>query len=347
MQEIGGIMSWGSYCLLLFGLSWALIGIYRWYAVSKGYVDYPGSRSSHSVVTPRGAGIVFSMLWFILLAVTAYLKWIPLKYTLIFLPAGLIAFVGFIDDVDRLSVSVRLAFQIIAALASLYFIDLDPSTLFPQWSLHPYLKFALLTAGIVWMTNLVNFMDGSDGIAASQGIFAFGFGGLFLTWSHGYSLTVLSYGMAALLAGFLTWNWPKASVFMGDSGSGFLGFMIALFALVSFKWFAVPLEIWFILTAAFWFDSTVTLVRRTISGEKFTEAHCLHAYQRLIQGGWSHAAVLVGFLVVNLTLAILAIWAYHQPQLVYMNIGISVCFLTVLYIMVEIYKPMYRTWHAR
>ncbi|HET9843799.1 MAG TPA: glycosyltransferase family 4 protein [Gammaproteobacteria bacterium] len=338
-------MSWGNFCLLLFGLSWALTGIYRSHALSKGYVDEPNARSAHFVITARGGGIVFASLWFVLLAVSGYMNWIHPKFLCIFGPAFFVALVGFKDDRKSASMWLRLAVQMLATVASFYFLQLDPFQLITHFSLSESINLALLMLGVLWMTNLMNFMDGSDGLAATEAIMVLAAGGVLMSWAHGYSLTILLFGLVSLVAGFLTWNMPKAAIFMGDSGSGFLGYVIAVFALVTYKWYKIPFEIWVILTGAFWFDASITLIRRVLAGDKWTQPHCLHAYQRLIHGGWSHSAVLFGLICVNVVLISMAIWAFKEPRFLHMILGMSVCFLTVIYIMVEIYKPMYKTWH--
>lgn len=339
-------MIWANYILALFGLSWIMVGIYRRIANSKGFIDTPSPRSSHSVVTPRGGGIVFSMMWLGLVLLSGYLGWIHVRLIYIFMPALLVAIIGFKDDIKSVPSWIRLVVQTLAAVMSLYFLKLSPFELIPGVHLPHSVTLAIVALGMVWLTNLTNFMDGSDGFATTQAIMVLSVGGYLLTLSHGYSITVLCFGLVAILCGFLVWNWPCASIFMGDSGSGFLGFVIALFALVSFKWFHIPLEIWMILTGAFWFDATVTLVRRIKAKDDWAKPHCLHAYQRLLQAGWSHVAVVLGLMVVNSVLASLAITAYHHQEFIHLNLGVATCFLTLIYLMIEVYKPMYSTWQS-
>jgi len=203
----------------------------------------------------------------------------------------------------------------------------------------------IICSAIVWMTNLYNFMDGSDGFAAAQGLFIFGMAGYFLYDLQVYSFATLSWGLVALLAGFLIWNWPVARIFMGDAGSYFLGFLTAVIALMSYKVYQLPLMLWVILTSLFWFDATVTLLRRMLAREKWYKPHRLHAYQRLIQAGWSHQQVLLSAIGANTILSGLAWLAYHDPRLMPFSFGVAIAFLTCLYIMVEIIKPMFTQWH--
>lgn len=338
-------MSWLAYTLLLFGLSWAGVGIFRSYAEAKGFIDKPNERSSHIAVTARGGGIVFTNLWLLLLGALTYLGYLKMFYLPIFLPALLIMLVGFWDDKKGLSATTRLLCQVLAAGISLYFIDMPPIEWVPGVVLPGWAQVVGLVLTIVWMTNLVNFADGTDGLAATGAIFVFGVGGYLLYISQAFGLALLAYGMVALLAGFLVWNWPCASIFMGDTGSSFLGFIIALFALVSYKWFHIPLETWLLLSALFWFDTTLTILRRLMHKERIWEAHSKHAYQRLAQYGWSHLQVLLGSITVNFFLAGLALWGYWEPELNHILLTLASCLLFVLYVLIEIAKPMYKTWH--
>lgn len=338
-------MSWFAFLFLLFGLSWACVGMYRWYAVSKGLLDVPSARSSHIAPTPRGGGVVFFIGWGLLIVVLYFLHIVSQKYLLFFSPALLIGFVGFWDDHKDLSTGFRFIVQCFAAGMSLFILGEGGYLIQPWLSIPLPLCFLAIIVAMVWMVNLFNFMDGSDGIAAVEGIFVFTVGGYLLFKYHAYEMATLAWGLSALVAGFLTWNWPIARIFMGDSGSYFLGFMVALYAIISYKLFHFPIMIWVILTALFWFDATITLVRRLLAGEEWRKPHKSHAYQRLIQGGWSHQSVLIGTIVVNAVLSCLAYLVYKDPRLTFFAFGVTLAFLFCVYLLVEIVKPMYKRWH--
>lgn len=339
-------MSWLAYLLLLFALSWAGVGIYRWYAIDKGLIDNPNARSSHIAPTPRGGGVIFFFGWLVLLSVLHYYRMVGIEYIWYFLPCIFVGLIGFWDDFKNLSASLRLIVHVFSAALALYFMN-ENGGLIASW--FPFLPWPgcllVLVLGMVWMTNLFNFMDGSDGIAASEAMVVFTIGGYFLYDAHAYELATLAWGLVALVGGFLTWNWPLAQIFMGDSGSGFLGFMVALFALISYKFFQIPLLLWAILTGVFWFDATLTLVRRMLAGEEWRKPHRSHAYQRLIQAGWTHQQVLLGTITINAVLAGLAVVAYRDQRLLSFAFGVSVAFLSCIYIVVELIKPMFKRWH--
>ena len=155
--------------------------------------------------------------------------------------------------------------------------------------------------GIVWVLNLFNFMDGIDGLAAAEATFV-AWAGAMLTSaaaaSSGATAAALVFGASCL--GFLRCNWPPARIFMGDVGSGYLGYVIAVLALGAARSNPVAIWIWLILGGAFFVDATVTLVRRALRRERVHEAHRSHAYQWLARRWRSHRKVTLAFLALNL-----------------------------------------------
>lgn len=339
-------MSWLSFLLILFGVSWACVGLFRAYAIRKGMLDQPNGRSSHYAATARGGGVVFFVGWTILVGVLYAIKFIPYQIVECFYPILLVGWLGYLDDRRGLSTRVRFIFQCIAAVSFLLIIHEDGSLIQNYITLSYAYSIGLIVFGIVWMTNLYNFMDGSDGMAAQQGLFFFAVSGGFLFQHQAIEFAILAWGLVALLAGFLTWNWPISRIFMGDSGSYFLGFTVAIYAILSHKYFGISLVVSAILMSLFWFDATITLIRRIIKREKWYQPHRSHAYQRLIQHGWSHQAVLIGAIAVNVVLAGLAYLAFSDPC--YENVALftSIGLLACLYLGVEIIKPMYHAWYG-
>ncbi len=158
----------------------------------------------------------------------------------------------------------------------------------PALSLLPPLAGALTAAGFTTLsllafTNFFNFMDGMDGLAGSMGLIGFAA----LAASAFQVSTGATVGLAALVIsasclGFLFWNWPKARVFMGDTGSTFLGFSAS-----ALGWLGAVDGLWhwsfpFLVFYPFWFDATFTLLRRFFRGEKVWQAHREHFYQRAV-----------------------------------------------------------------
>jgi Fuc2NAc and GlcNAc transferase len=168
---------------------------------------------------------------------------------------------------------------------------------------------------IMWTLNLFNFMDGIDGIAASEAVFvtlAVLPSLMMLNVAGGIATASLIVGSAAL--GFLRWNWPPAKIFMGDVGSGYVGFVIATLALATAGQRPVAAWIWLILGGVFFVDATVTLLRRLMRGERVHEAHRTHAYQWLARSWNNHRRVTLTVLAINLLwLLPCALWATLRP----------------------------------
>jgi Fuc2NAc and GlcNAc transferase len=163
--------------------------------------------------------------------------------------------------------------------------------------------------GLIWLTNLFNFMDGIDGLAGTEAVCVSGFGAVLLLLNGFPSYARLSLALAAASLGFLVWNWPPAKIFMGDVGSGFLGFTLGVLALFSSKPGPELIWPWLILLAAFLVDATLTLLRRVFSHARWHEAHRSHAYQHAAQATGSHAKVTLAVAAINLGWLFPMAWA--------------------------------------
>ena len=329
-------------------LSWLLASRVRLYALDR-LLDVPNERSSHSVPTPRGGGlaIAFTALGGIILA--AVLHWVDWNLTIALVGGGaMIAAIGWIDDHRNLPALTRFAVQFISAGWAIYWLGGLPSLSIGSATLHMGVVGSILgVIGIVWAINLYNFVDGIDGLAAGEAISTGVIGGLILLAMGQTGLATVSLIIAAANAGFLPLNWAPARLFMGDVGSGMLGYLFAVLAIASENSGAMPLLLWVLLLGAFVFDATVTLCRRIAHGERWYHAHHSHAYQRMVQAGKSHAQVSSTILVINLVLAILATVAWLRPALFLMAIGAGTVLLSIIYLSVERVRPMHAPSHSR
>lgn len=323
-------------------LSWLLASRVRLYALDK-LVDIPNERSSHSSPTPRGGGlaILITVLGGIVLAGT--MRWITLDLALALAGGGaMITAVGWIDDHRDVPARIRFAVQVAAAGWAIYWLHGIPTLSIGVASVHlGFLGTILGILGIVWAINLYNFIDGIDGLAAGEAISTGTIGGLILLAMGHTGLAMISLLIAAASAGFLPLNWAPAKLFMGDVGSGTLGYLFAVLSIASENAGAVPVLIWVLLLGAFVFDATVTLCRRVANGEHWYQAHHSHAYQRMVQAGRSHAQVSSMILGINLVLAVLAIVAWRRPSFFLIAIGAGTILLAALYLSVERIRPMY------
>ncbi len=325
-------------------LSWLLASRVRLYALDR-LLDIPNERSSHSVPTPRGGGlaIAFTALGGIILA--AMWRWIDWNLATALAGGGfMIATVGWIDDHRDLPALVRFAVQFLSAGWAMFWLGGLPALTVGSTQLSLGIAgIPLGVIGIVWAINLYNFVDGIDGLAAGEAVTTGMIGGLILLAMGNYGLAMVSLLIAAANAGFLPLNWAPAKLFMGDVGSGMLGYLFAVLAIASENAGAVPLLIWVLLLGAFVFDATVTLCRRVAHGERWYHAHHSHAYQRMVQAGRSHAQVSSMILAINFVLAALAIVAWLRPTFFMVAIGAGALLLSIIYLSVERIRPM----HAR
>ena len=281
-------------------------GVIR-YGPRFGLLDTPVARSAHVAPKPLGGGVALAapyflcVIWFVASAAIS-------ESALAYLGCLFIVVLGFSDDRWQLSSKVRLPVQFIVSLAAVRAIGVD-SVDFGFFSLSEPLTLSLLAVlSLVWLCNLTNFMDGIDGIAASQLLVtslscvvllvgldaAAGESG-----EHDVVLT-LSVVLAASAAGFLLWNWSPASLFMGDAGSGFIGFALGLLALESLVTQRMSVWSWVLLLGVFIADTAVTLLVRIIRGERWYEGHSQHAYQILSRRLNSHPRVVGGVILINI-----------------------------------------------
>jgi Fuc2NAc and GlcNAc transferase len=274
----------------------------------RAILDRPNERSSHAIPTPRGGGIgILAALlpaW-MAIVVLGYSDSAPLAAIAC---ALVLALVSWRDDVGGLSPTLRFAVQALAVAIGIAALP-GAGTVF-QHLLPPWLD--RLAAGLLWLwfVNLFNFMDGIDGIAASEAIFvSLSAAGMIFVLNGDVGL-VGSFGALGMASmGFLVWNWPPARIFMGDVGSGFLGFMLAALALLASRRNVIALQVWPILGGVFLVDATVTLIRRMVRGDRWYEAHRMHAYQHLARVWGGHSAVTLAVCAVNLCW--LLPWAWY------------------------------------
>jgi UDP-GlcNAc:undecaprenyl-phosphate/decaprenyl-phosphate GlcNAc-1-phosphate transferase len=260
-------------------LAIAVIAVLRATRWSASLADHPNERSLHSVPTPRigGLGIVAATLPFAAQHASGALM-------TIFGCALALAALSALDDARSLPVAVRLPAHATAALVVVLASSQPPVTEWP-WG---WTGAAAAVLGIVWATNLFNFMDGADGLAG--GMAALGFGAFAVAASSaGFEALALACAtLASASAGFLFYNFPPARVFLGDCGSIPLGFLAAALGLHGALAGAWPAWFPLLVFSPFAVDATVTLLLRLARGERIWIAHRSHGYQRLLLAGWTH-----------------------------------------------------------
>jgi Fuc2NAc and GlcNAc transferase len=316
--------------------------IYKKIAIHFKILDYPNKRSSHKAPRPRGSGIVFVLLWFCYFLFFFRWKYFYLYGWAIIPSVILIVLVSFLDDLYRISAKWRLLIYCIASAVSIlglkgfHNVDLGIGIIHLSW-----FGSILAIIAIVWSINLYNFMDGIDGLAALEAIFVFGVGGWFLWQVGGHVLSMFALGLVSIMGGFLFWNFPPAKMFMGDSGSTFLGFLVPIFSLLGEKFYHLPALLWVMLYGFFIFDASITLIRRMIYDVKWYEPHRLHAFQRLQLKRASHRKALEAIFLVNCGISVLSGLAFFFRRYLLLYLAIEILLLLLFYIWIEKKHPMY------
>jgi len=284
--------------LATFALAWAATRAAIQWALRRNLLDHPNHRSSHVRATPRGGGVAI-VLAFYAGAIALWLADALPGRMLAALACGLpVAIVGYIDDAVTLSARVRLLVQAASAAALLWVAAPLPALQLGGYTIAPAVAVGLYLLAIIWLTNLYNFMDGIDGIAAGQAIAAG------VSWALlAPALGAVGGVLAAAAAGFLRYNWPPARIFMGDVGSGFCGFIVAAIALLGAGATATPPLWWLIPLAPFICDASMTLLIRTLRGKTPGVAHRSHAYQHLARRWRAHLPVTLAYTAVALLYA--------------------------------------------
>lgn len=320
--------------ILAAALSFVLVGLIRILAIRLQILDIPNQRSSHSVPVPRGGGLAIVITFLLALCYLTFSGQLEINTFLAIAGGGaLVAAIGYWDDLHGLPAGTRLMGHFAAAIwATLWIGGISRLNLgFVTWE-WGWLGYVVSVFGIVWLLNLYNFMDGIDGLAASEAVFAAGAGGILLLTTigaEGLALTALV--LASACSGFLLWNWPPAKIFMGDVGSGFLGYVLGVLMIASAQKAEASLWIWLLLLSVFIVDATITLLRRLLRGQKIYLPHRSHAYQHVTALLGSHLKVTLGIAGINIVgLLPLAVMTWNRPGVALLTTAIAVILFTVL-----------------
>jgi UDP-N-acetylmuramyl pentapeptide phosphotransferase/UDP-N-acetylglucosamine-1-phosphate transferase len=260
-------------------------------------LDEPNARSLHERPVPRTGGIAVLAGAAVSLAFGSVALWLPIMLALA------LAAVSFLDDLHGLPTIARLLAHVAAAGALLWYI------LSPMY----VLELIVLTVAVAWITNLYNFMDGSDGLAGGMSVIGFGAYALAAQFGGDGALAALCVALAAASAGFLVHNFHPARIFLGDIGSIPLGFLAGALGVVGWRNDLWPLWFPVLVFGPFVGDATLTLVKRLIRGDRVWQAHREHYYQRMVRMGLGHRGTAWGGYVAMLICAAAALFGRTQP----------------------------------
>jgi len=266
----------------------------------------PNARSSHSTPTPQGGGIAVMLAAIAALAGVALLApntlTEPWRLAIVFAAAGALAIVGATDDIRPLEAWPRLALQAIAVVVVLALAlpaDLRVLPMLPWW-----VERVLMTIAVLWLVNLVNFMDGIDWMTVAEvvpvtaALAYFGWRGALPA-----DATTVAVVLCGAMLGFAPFNKPVAQLFLGDVGSLPIGLLLGWLLVrlaENHLAAAVLLPLYYVA------DATITLLRRLVRGDNITQAHRSHYYQQAVDHGMSVYAVIGGIFTTNVALAVLA-----------------------------------------
>jgi UDP-N-acetylmuramyl pentapeptide phosphotransferase/UDP-N-acetylglucosamine-1-phosphate transferase len=275
--------------LSVFVLASGLVGLLlSWYVFvsSRVVTDQATSRSLHQGQAVTGGG-----LW-MFVPVALFMIWQQSAFVPAYL-LMLMTLLGFADDHHDLSFKPRLLIQWLIAMVCLYYFDYQPG-----WF------WLFLTVALIWWLNLFNFMDGANGMAGLHALVLL----LFYACLNpaAVALQQLIYSALGVVLVFLFFNLVLRRLFMGDSGSLPLAFLLAVLAFGSIAEGLLSYHQVALIHAVFITDATLTLLVRLKAGENITQAHASHLYQRIIKSNVSHVLVSLGYALITAALCVLA-----------------------------------------
>ncbi len=278
-------------------LSWIGVRLIRRYAIQRQQLPTAGSTSgsasdrapdSAAPRPPRGGGLAIVVVVLLVFMPVGLSLADPGQVVRYALGGALIAMIGFVDDLRTVSRVARLLAQ---AGVALIFVPAAPIQAVGLPGLTLLLSEpASYVIGVLWIVGLSNaysYMDGVDGLAGGQAVLAGGlWAGVGLVENEPL-VVLLGVLLAGASAGFLVYNLPPASIFMGNVGSTFLGFSLAVLPLLAVSRGASPrlLISGGLIVGLFLFDAVLTFFRYLVKGQNRRRAYRSHLYQRLIQLG--------------------------------------------------------------
>ncbi len=322
---------------LVIGMAFTLAVVLLWLMLRTGFglpADVPNERSLHRHVVPRGGGIAIVLAALASFAVAWSLSLADTLVPWALLPFVTMALLGFADDRFGLRIILRLALQVVTASASAFMLLSGVGGL-------PWLAawLALIVVAMVWTTNLFNFMDGMDGLAAGQAVLVLSVSALWLADAGGGAAALFAVLVAAASAGFACFNWHPARVFMGDAGSLSLGMLIAVLAVAGVVRYQLPVAAFLVLMGVFIADASVTLLRRMARRARWWQSHREHFYQRASTAGVDQRRIVAVIMVINLLLALLASLLVYTDTPAAVVLAVSVLLLAAPALWVERRSP--------
>ena len=290
--------------------------MYLRFALNRQLFDVPNERSSHTIPTPRGGGVAFVAVFSVAVGILSVAHMLVPQESIALLAGMLVAAIGYWDDRHEVSLRTRLIVQVLSACIAVAAV----TTLhLPGQASTSVLVIAILLVievlGLAWLLNLTNFMDGIDGIVAIEILSVAAACTVLIVLKSGIAAPAVLFALlGAIIVPFLLFNWSPAIMFMGDVGSGYLGFMVGVLTLVAVARHQLFLLSPVILLGVFLSDATTTLITRMLRREQWYAPHRSHAYQ-ICARHYGHKRVVTCVGIINLVwLTPLAVAAQYDSQ---------------------------------
>ena len=311
----------------------AIIPFIKKVANHVGALDIPNARKVHKNPIPRlgGLGIYMGfLLGYILFGSMS------LRMNAILIGSFIIIVTGIVDDIKPIPAKVKFLFQILAASVVAFYgeILLQDLSAFGFYINFGNFSYLITVLFIVAIINCINFIDGLDGLAAGlSSIYFITIGIVIVGWKHTFGLdAIITFIMLGATLGFLCHNFNPAKIFMGDSGSMFLGYIIAVIALLGFKNVTVTTLLAPIcLLAIPIIDTLFAILRRVVNKKPISEPDKQHLHHQLLSLNLSHRNVVLVIYAVDILFAV--------AMLVYMlyDATVGIVIYAILFIIVLIF----------
>ena len=322
--------------IISFLLTWAIIGFSR----RRKLLDLPNDRSSHRIPKPRLGGVAIVAAFYVTVATLYAVGRDPFpagRSAAGFLAGGgLLALMGIVDDIYHLDARLKLLLQVVAASLAVASGAVLGELRLPLIGVLElgWIAIPVTLLWIVAIINFYNFIDGLDGLAAGVGMIAAFFLVLIGTVSVSSPLAMVYLALAGSCLGFLRYNFPPARIFMGDTGSTFLGYSFAVLAVIG-TGTGVPVFVTVLLLAAVIGDAALTLVKRIVARERIFIPHRTHYYQRLTSVGFSHKQITLLEYLVTVLLGVSALFIFRGETL-FVTVFSGLCIIFFLWALLKI-----------
>jgi len=321
--------------LVIFVITWVGIKFFIKIAPRLSLMDVPNKRSSHATSTPRGAGIVFGITFLSVISIFQF-EYIALHY-LTFFAALLVFGIGIYDDLFDAKPRLKILVLIIAS-SMVYFDGYAITNLgeYFGWTLSLGIFSYIFTVfAITGFTNALNLIDGLDGLAASVAVMILSVLAFIGLTFNDMLLFSISMTLVSALIAFLTFNWNPAKVFMGDSGSLFLGFIIAVLSVHALQYIHVTAILF--LAGLPILDTLVVFSRRIQRGVSPFNPDKNHLHHILYQMKYDVRYTVYILLLIQMAFSVITLDVYSGPD------SYNILLFTIFYILFfGIFDPRFK-----